>query len=68
MNIWSLLLLGAGAFTVVGSLALLRGILRAPSGFQDGEGFHVGAEPAMLTETTREVSLSLAHSDLGHAA
>ena len=68
MNIWSLLLLGAGAFTAVGSLALLGGILRAPSGFQDGEGFHVGAESELLTETRQEVSLSLAHSDLGHAA
>ena len=71
MNIWTLLLLGAGAFTAVGSLALVRGILRAPSGFQDGEGFHVADEPQLVTEPTQQVSLSLAESagnHFGHAA
>ena len=71
MNIWTLLLLGAGAFTAVGSLALVRGILRAPAGFQDGEGFHVAAEPELQAEATQEVSLSLAESagsHFGHAA
>jgi len=71
MNIWTLLLLGAGAFTAVGSLALVRGILRAPAGFQDGEGFHVGDRPQMLPEPAQQVALSMAESagnHFGHAA
>jgi hypothetical protein len=71
MNIWSLLLLGAGAFMAVGSLALVRGILRAPSGFQDGEGFHAQVEPERVTATAQQVSLSLtpgAGTHFGHAA
>jgi hypothetical protein len=71
MNIWTLLLLGAGAFTAVGSLALVRGILRAPSGFQDDDGFHAQVEPVRLTSTAQQVPLSLARgagSHFGHAA
>lgn len=71
MNIWTLLLLGAGALTAVGSLALVCGILRAPAGFQDGEGFHFEAEPEVLSETEQQVALTLAQSagdHLGHAA
>lgn len=71
MNIWTLMLLGAGALTVVGLLALVGGILRAPAGSEDGEGFHFEAEPQVLPEAEQQVTLTLAQSagdHLGHAA
>jgi len=66
MNAWILLMLGAGALLAIGSLALVCGILRAPSGFEDDGGFHCEAKPEHLKETAPEVSLSDTH--LGHAA
>ena len=45
MNIWTLLLVGAGAIQVIGLFAFVRGISRAPDGFQDSTGFHLGTQP-----------------------
>jgi hypothetical protein len=70
MNIWTLLLIGFAATLACGLFALVRGVLGAPTGFQDGEGFHVGNEPE-LKEAAPEVPLTLAHSTsdhFGHAA
>jgi len=69
MNIWTLLLIGAGAILASGLFALLCGVLRAPTGFQDGEGFHFGADEPKVTETTPELSLAHGAGDhFGHAA
>jgi hypothetical protein len=53
-----------------GLFALVCGVLRAPTGFQDGEGFHVGPEPERKAADP-EVPLTLAHgagNHFGHAA
>jgi hypothetical protein len=42
MNIWTLLLIGVGAIQVIGLFAFLLGLFRAPAGFQDETGFHLG--------------------------
>jgi hypothetical protein len=70
MNIWTLLLIGAGVIMASGLFALVCGVLRAPTGFQDGEGFHVGPEPERKAANP-EVPLTLAHgagNHFGHAA
>lgn len=70
MNIWTLLLIGTGAILACGLFALVCGVLRAPTGFQDGEGFHLGQEPEQ-TKAAPEVSIVLAQSasdHFGHAA
>jgi hypothetical protein len=65
MNIWTLLLIGAGAILAVGLLALLRGVLSAPAGFQDESGFHL-ADDTEVAETEPAVPLSLAQDADGH--
>ena len=65
MNIWTLLLIGTGALLAVGLFALLGGMLRAPTGFQDESGFHLGEEPERV-EAEPAVSLSLAQDTGGH--
>lgn len=46
MNIWSLLCLGIlGGVHLTGLLALVWCARRAPEGYEDPEGFHLGCEP-----------------------
>lgn len=70
MNIWTLLLIGAGAILAVGLFALLRGVLSAPAGFQDESGFHLVDDPeaAKIEPVMAEpvASLSLARDADGH--
>ncbi len=44
MNIWTLLLVGAGVIQALGLFAFLLGLFRAPEGFQDSTGFHLGTQ------------------------
>lgn len=44
MNLWTLLLVVAGAIQAIGLFAFLLGLFRAPVGFQDDTGFHLGTE------------------------
>jgi hypothetical protein len=42
MNLWTLLLVGVGAIQAIGLFAFFLGLFRAPAGFQDETGFHLG--------------------------
>jgi hypothetical protein len=71
MNIWTLLLVGAGAIQLIGLFAFLLGMLRAPVGFQDSDGFHLVTKPAAPQATQKVVVMDSGEDTLppfGHAA
>jgi hypothetical protein len=47
MNLWTILLVGIGAIQAIGLFAFLLGVFRAPAGFQDSTGFHLGTESGL---------------------
>ncbi len=51
MNLWTSLLVGVGAIQALGLFAFLVGLARAPKGFQDGTGFHLGTESVQSLPT-----------------
>jgi cytochrome P450 len=67
MNVWTILsLIILGVVHLAGLTALVYSALRAPEGYEDADGFHLGRQPApekSAVETSR-----LEHGDLKHAA
>jgi hypothetical protein len=69
MNLVTILLIAAGAIQALGLVAFLVGLFRAPDGFQDGTGFHPGAESGLQVRTAAELPLQAgADTPFGHAA
>jgi hypothetical protein len=58
MNIWTLLLIGIGAIQAIGLFAFLCGVFRAPAGFQDESGFHLGTESGLPPLASRALLAS----------
>jgi hypothetical protein len=72
MNLWTLLLVGAGAIQAIGLFAFLLGVFRAPAGFQDETGFHLATESDRSMGTLHEMPATDSGEDtlppFGHAA
>jgi len=47
MNLWTYLLVGAAAIQAIGLFSFLLGLFRAPAGFQDESGFHLGSQSGL---------------------
>jgi hypothetical protein len=47
MNLWTLTALIVGVVHLAGLLALVWCAKRAPEGYEDADGFHLGTEPGL---------------------
>ena len=72
MNLITLLLVAAGTIQLIGLVAFLLGVFRAPEGFQDSSGFHLAPGAGASKGPTAPAMIVLPHSqhdeDFGHAA